>query len=55
MASSELSNEGRPSVNQSAARPNVSKPYRTPTLLKGPVLSGITAEPALSGSVLIVD
>jgi len=55
MPSSGLSNEGRPSVNQSAARPKVSKPYQTPTLLKGPVLSGITAEPALSGSVVVVD
>jgi hypothetical protein len=37
------SNERAGSRHQSARRPNVAKPYRAPTLLKGPVLSAITA------------
>ena len=38
------------SSSQSARRRNVSKPYRAPTLVKGPVLSVITAEPTASGT-----
>jgi hypothetical protein len=53
MASSELSNEARPSVNQSAARQYELKPYRAPTLVKRTILSAITADTAVSGGVAI--
>ena len=51
MQSHNLSNEGRPSISQRAVRPSELKPYRTPTLAKGPVLSAITADTAVSGKV----
>ena len=37
------SNESAGLRRQSARRPKVAKPYRTPTLVKGPVHSAITA------------
>jgi hypothetical protein len=37
------SDENAGSRRKSARRPNVAKPYRAPTLVKGPMLSVITA------------
>jgi hypothetical protein len=37
------SNENAGLHSQSARQPNVAKPYRRPTLVKGPLLSVITA------------
>jgi hypothetical protein len=41
------SNESAGLRRQSARRPKVAKPYRTPTLVKGPVLSAITSATTL--------
>jgi hypothetical protein len=44
------SNENAGSRRQSARLLNVAKPYRRPTLVKGPMLSVVTAEPTASAT-----
>lgn len=52
MATNTASHDSAASSRQSAGRPSVPKPYRTPTLVKGPVLSAVTAAPAsVSGNI----
>ena len=50
MATNAVSDVSIGSSNRSTSRRNVSRPYRAPTLVKGPVLSVITAEPVASGT-----
>jgi len=50
MATSVMSGDRTASLRQSTNRPNGCKPYRPPTLVKGPMLSAVTADTQVSGS-----
>jgi hypothetical protein len=52
MATNAASDESMASRSHSAGKPIVSRPYRPPMLVKGPMLSAVTAFPAaVSGTV----
>jgi len=50
MAPSVMGQDRTASLSQSTNRPNGCKPYHPPTLVKGPMLSAVTADTQVSGS-----
>jgi hypothetical protein len=53
MATKVVRDDNPASAGKCASRPDASKSYRSPSLVKGPTLSAVTAELALSGGNIL--